>query len=253
MLNGVEELSLEELEKLFDDDGTQDPPPANGTAETDASSVGDGTNSGNGQETGSNDTKKDATKAFAKRLKESTEKAVNEEREAIAKSMGYNSYAEMVEKREKELIESKGLDPDEVAPVVSELLEQRLANDPRMKELETLRRKQVEEFGKKELAEITELTGGEITKLSQLPREVIDLWKQKGSLKSAYMELEGEKLITKIRSEQSKGSTSHLNGLSGGAGIPNDKRPLTKDEKEIWKLFNPSITEEELNKKLVDN
>ena len=102
------------------------------------------------------------------------------------------------------------------------------------------------------MAEITTLTGGEITKLSQLPKEVIDLWKKKGSLKSAYMELEGEKLISKIRGEQSKGSTSHLANPGGTSGIPDNKRFLTAEEKQLWKLFRPSITEEELNKKMID-
>lgn len=240
---GVEDLSLEELDKLFDDNGTQETPPAKDTANPEASPT-DGTEG--------TVKKEDYTKAFAKRLKESTDKAVLNEREAIAKSMGYTSYDEMIKSREKKLMEDKGLDPEQVSPVVEELVNQRLNNDPRMKELELLRRKQVEEFGKKELAEITQLTGGEITSLSQLPREVIDLWKQKGSLKSAYMEVEGEKLITKIRGEQSKGTTSHLNGLQGGAGLPTNKRPLTSEEKQIWKLFNPKISDEELNKKTVE-
>lgn len=242
---GVEDLSLQELEDLFKDDGTQDPPPAEGTTPPENTPTeGEGTEGTTGS--------KDETKAFAKRLKESTEKAVNAEREAIAKSMGYASYSEMQQKRERELMEQKGLDPDQVAPVVEELLNQRMNNDPRLKELEVLRRKQIEEFGKTELAEITKLTNGEITQLSQIPREVIDLWKKKGSLKSAYIELEGEKLITKYKGEQSKGSTSHMNTLSGGAGSPSNKRPLTAEEKDIWKLFNPNITDEELNKKTID-
>lgn len=241
---GVEDLSLEELDKLFNDNGTQDPPPAKETDIPDASP--------NDTDDKQSDDKKEATKAFAKRLKESTDKAVTNERETIAKTMGYSSYEEMIKEREKKLIEEKGLDPVQVAPVVEELVKQRLNEDPRMKELEKLRHQQIEEFGKRELAEITKLTGGEITALSQLPREVIDLWKQKGSLKSAYMELEGEKLITRIRSEQSKGSTSHLNNPSGTSNIPSNKRLLTAEEKQLWKLFRPNISDEELNKKTID-
>ena len=244
MLNelGVEDLSLQELENLFNDDGTQETPPATETDNPVTSTEGET----------EVDTKKEETKAFAKRLKESTDKAVTAEREAIAKTMGFASYDEMVKSRQNKLIEEQGLDPEQVSPVVEELVKQRLNDDPRMKELETYRRQRIEEFGKRELAEITSLTGGEITKLSQLPREVIDLWKTEGSLKSAYMKLEGEKLINKIRSEQSKGSTSHLNSPSGTTGTPDNKRPLTAEEKELWKFFNPSMTEEELNKKTVD-
>ena len=239
---GVEDLSLEELENLFNDNGTQETPPADNTDIPEASPNNSVDNT---------ESKTEVTKAFAKRLKESTDKAVTNEREAIAKTMGFLSYDDMLKSREKKFIEDKGLDPAQVSPVVEELVNQRLNEDPRMKELETYRRQRIEEFGKRELAEITKLTGGEITKLSQLPREVIDLWKTKGSLKSAYMELEGEKLINKIRSEQSKGSTSHLNSPSGVNGIPDNTRLLTAEEKQLWKLFRPNMTDEELNKKTI--
>lgn len=246
MLNdlGVENLSLDDLTELFNsDEGTQDPPPATEVIPPVTPT-----------EEPSNDeaSKKEQTKAFAKRLKESTDKAIANEREAIAKSMGFNSYEEMIKSKEQKLIEDAGLDPEQVSPVVEELVKRKLNDDPRMKELELLRRQQIEEFGKRELAEITKLTGGEITSLTQLPREVIVLWKQKGSLKSAYMELEGEKLINKIRSEQSKGSTGHLANLGGTTGANENKRPLTAEEKEIWKLFRPSMTQKELDEKTIN-
>jgi hypothetical protein len=239
---GVEDLSLQELDELFNDDGTQETPPVTETVQPE-------TSTGESQQ---DDTKKeDTTKAFAKRLKESTEKAINAEREAIAKSMGYASYSEMQQKRERELMEKEGLDPEQVAPVVEELVKQRLNNDPRMKELELLRRQQIEEFGKKELAEITKLTGGEITSLAQLSPEVKAAWAKKGSLTAAYMELEGANLVRGIRSEQSKGSTSHLNNPSGGTNVPSGERHLTEEEKQYWRVFHPHMTEEELNKKTV--
>jgi len=186
-------------------------------------------------------------------LRESTDKARQEERDSIAKSLGYSSYDELVKSRENKLLEDKGLDPEQVSPAIEEIVKKRLDEDPRMKELEELRKEKIKEFGKKELAEITALTGGEITRLEQLPKEVLDLWKTEGSLKSAYMKLEGEKLITKIRSEQSKGSTSHLQSPSGSTNtLPTDKRPLSEEEKQIYKFFNPNITDEELSKKLYD-
>ena len=75
----------------------------------------------------------------------------------------------------------------------------------------------------------------------------------KGSLKAAYLELEGEKLITRIRSEQSKGSTGHLQNPSGGTPCQNTKRLLTDKEKAVWKQFHPHMTDDELNKMTVDN
>lgn len=236
---GAKSFSYEELDKLFSTEDTQESPTADTetqlTTETQPES----------------ETNVETTKAFAKRLSEKTEQVRNEERESIAKSLGYESYEDMMKKREAKTIEDKGFDPEEISPLVEELVQNRLNNDPRMKELEKLRAQQVEEFGKKELAEITKLTDGEITSLEQLPSEVLELWKKKGSLKSAYIELEGEKLIMKARSAQSKGSTSHLANPSGVVTPPSNMRPLTAEEKEIWKFFNPSITDEELNKKTV--
>lgn len=238
---GANEYSLEELEELFKED-TQPTTPAANEDTTEP------------QNTDGKDEKPavDTTKAFATRLKESTDKAKREERESIAKSLGYESYDAMVKTRESKLLEDKGLDPAQVTPIVEQLVKQRLDNDPRMLELDELRKKQIAEFGKKELAEITKLTNGEITKLSQLPSNVIELWKTKGSLKSAYMEIEGEKLITKMRSAQSKGSTDHLTNLSGTSGNNLNTRPLTNDEKQAWKLFNPNMSDEELNKKFTN-
>ena len=237
---GVEDFSLSDLEELFNEESTQETPPADDTVQTETSTEADDTNG-----TKSSESKKEESKAFAKRLN----KKLQEEREAIAKTMGFNSYDEMLKDRDRKLIEDKGLNPEEVAPLLDELVNKKLNADPRMKELEQLRRRQIEEFGKKELAEITKLTNGEITELEQLPKEVLGLWKTKGSLKSAYLELEGEKLINKIRGEQTKGSTSHMQSMDGNKGKSTNSRPLTDEEKQIYKLFIPKITDEELNKK----
>ena len=234
---GAKSFSYEELDKLFSTEDTQESP----TAETETQLTT--------EPQPETETNVETTKAFAKRLSEKTEQVRNEERQSIAKSLGYESYEDMMKKREMKTIEDKGFDPEEITPLVEELVQNRLNNDPRMKELEQLRAQQVQEFGKRELAEITKLTDGEITSLEQLPPEVLELWKKKGSLKSAYIELEGEKLIMKARSAQSKGSTSHLANASGVVTPPSNTRPLTAEEKEIWRFFNPGITEEELNKK----
>lgn len=242
--NGANFFTAEDLEALFHDEEAQATPPA----EEKETSTEDTGNDDAGKQSSSVET----TKAFASRLKESTDKARREEREAIAKTLGYDSYEALVKEKESKVITDKGLDPSVVTPVVEELVKQRIDNDPRMKELEGYRKKQVLDFGKKELAEITALTGGEITSLAQLSREVLDLWAKKGSLKSAFLELEGEKLITKVRGEQSKGSTAHMSNPDGSAPANTAKRHLTAEEKKTWKFFNPSMTDEELDKKMID-
>jgi hypothetical protein len=237
---GANEFTIEELEELFNDTIQSTTPATETNTEAQESDDGDDKST------------VENTKAFAHRLKQSTDKARKEERESIAKSLGYESYDDMLNKREAKTLEDKGLDPDEVKPVVDELVKQRLATDPRMAELEEFRKQKIVDFGTKELAEITKLTNGKITEFSQLPKEVLNLWVQRGSLKSAYLELEGEKLIMEARSGTSKGSTDHMQSMSGGAPTNNNQRHLTEQEKAMWKYFNPGISDEELNKKLVD-
>ena len=240
---GANEFTIEELEELFNDDTPQTTPAAE--TETEAQD-------GNNDAETSKSNNVETTKAFATRLKESTDKARKEERDAIAKQLGYDSYDDMQNKRMKEQLENKGLDPDEVTPIVEEIVKERLESDPRMQELESYRMQQKKEFVKKELAEITKLTGGEITSLAQLSKAVVERWAQTGSLKSAFLELEGENLINRVRNEQNRGSTSHMNFPGSGSPSNSKQRPLTDKEKEMWRYFNPGISEEELNKKLTD-
>ena len=244
LTEGVNEFTAAELEELFSDEIQSDTPPTEQAADPQKD-----TEVADNEQTA---TDVDKTKAFAKRLKESTDKVRREEREAIAKSLGFASFEELQKSRETKVLEEKGLDPEQAADAIDELVKKRIENDPRMKELDELKRQRVKEFGERELAEISKLTNGEITKFSQLSKEVIDLWTNKGSLKSACMELEGEKLINKIRSEQSKGSTAHLANPSGGKSN-STKRHVTEQERKIWKQFNPHMTNEESDKVTVYN
>lgn len=198
------------------------------------------------------------TQAFARRLKEETAKARSKEREEIAKSLGYETYAELQKARETTIIEDSGYDPERISPVVEKIVQKRLSEDPRLKELDGYRQKQIETWAQKEVAELDELTGGKITKLEDIPKDVIELWKTKGSLKAAYIELQGEALIREARlsaaREQSKTSTSHLKSPTGEPIVDasQNKRALTPKEREIYKMFNPNVTDEQLSKMLKD-
>ena len=249
LINGANSFTLEELEALFNDGAAQETPPADGNTDTNTQETGD--NKGT-EDTGNTQNNVDTTKAFAKRLKESTDKAVAAERENIAKSLGYSSYEELQKTREKKVFEDNGLDQSVVSPVIEELVKQRIDNDPRMKELEGYRNQQVKEFGRKELAELKELTGGKIVSMAQLSRDVLDEWAKSGSLVDAYMKLEGRNLVRSMRNEQSKGTTDHLQNPSGSNGVPSGKRLLTDEEKRVWKMFNPKMSDDELNKKMID-
>ena len=229
-----------------------DTPPA---AQPDAGANGDGQQAQNPEQ------KPDVTEtqAFAHRLKEATTKARNEERDNIAKELGYESYAALQKAREKSMLEERGLNPEEVTPVVEELVNKRLQEDPRLQELDALRQQRMQEWAKTELAELSQLTGGRVSKLDDIPKPVLELWKKKGSLKAAYIELEGEKLIREMRAgvagEQSKGTTRHMQSPQG-APTPSgneNTRPLTQQEKDIYRLFNPNVTDEQLSKMRKNN
>lgn len=250
--DGANEYTAEEIEALFSEESQQETPPVN-EEPTDAQS------DDNQAESKDDDTKEkskedkvDTTKAFAHRLKESTEKARREEREAIAKQLGFDSYEALQKDKENQILKDKGFDPEVAGSTIDELVKNRIDNDPRMAELEELRRNKVMEFGKKELAEISKLTDGQINKFEQLPQEVIELWKKTGSLKQSYLALEGDKLVTKLKSEKSKGSTDHMNTPANNSTVSDSqKRPLTAKERRMWKTFMPNISDEELDKKRV--
>lgn len=244
------EFTIEDIENFLNGGGT-DTSSVEGKENSQVAQP-NGTDS-NVDDTDTDDTKNE-TQAFAHRLK----KAVAKERESIAKSLGYESYAQMQKSREEDMLKEKGLDPEDVSPVVEQLVNKRLAEDPRLQELEGYRQQKVNEWAKKELTELSELTNGKVTKLEDVPKNVLELWKTKGSLKAAYLELEGETLIREMRtgiaSGQSKGSTGHLQSPKGTPANNNsNKRPFTQQEKDVYRLFNPGVTDEELNKMYKEN
>jgi uncharacterized protein (UPF0332 family) len=257
---GANEITIKDIEDFLNGDGVATPATVTTEESSPATQPGTGTDSGtdpvSAQTAQTNVTE---TQAFAHRLKEATNKVRNEERESIAKSLGYESYADMQAKREAKLLEEKGLDPDDVSPVVEQIVQQRIAENPLMKELDRYRQEKVNEWAKKELAELGELTEGKISKLEDVPKDVIELWKTKGSLKAAYLELHGEELIRKMRtsvaSGQNRSTTSHMNSPQGNHNPPSgsNKRPFTQKERDVYKLFNPGVTDEQLSKMYKEN
>lgn len=242
MSKGANEFSMEELEELFKEEG-QETPPAEGNKNPPETPPNEPTKT----ETDAEDVTK--TQAFARRLKEEKEKALKEAKQEIAASLGYASYEELQKSKEKKMLEEQGLDPEQVSPIVEKLVEERLSKDPRMQELEELRKAKVNEFASKELKEINDLVGTNYTSVNDIPKDVIEDWRKTGSLKKSYIALHGEELILKAKSAASKGTTSHLQTPGGSLGVPTNRRPLNEEERAVWRLFNPNITDEELNKK----
>jgi len=242
-MNGAKEITVEDIENFLNSEEAV-PPAAN---EDDKNSQNDKTEA----EIKAAE-EKTQTQAFAHRLKEATEKVRNEERAAMAKRLGYDNYESFTKEFESNLLKEKGLDETEVGPIIETIVNKRLEDDPRLKELEAYKRERVNEWAKKELTELKELSGGKITKLEDVPKDVIELWKKKGSLKTAFLELQGEALIKEARnsavSEQNKSSTSHLNNPAGNPTTKIEQRPYTQEEKDLYKYFNPEATDEQLSK-----
>jgi len=248
-MNGAKEITVEDIENFLNSEDVV--PPATNVDDTNSQS--DKTEA---EIKAAEEKSQNQTQAFAHRLKEATEKVRNEERNAIAKRLGYDDYESFTKAFESNLLKEKGLDETEIKPIIDTIVNKRLEDDPRLKELEAYKRERVNEWAKKELAEIKELSGGKITKLEDVPKDVIELWKKKGSLKGAFLELQGEALIKEARkgiiSEQNKSSTSHLNNPAGNPTTKIEQRPYTQQEKDLYKLFNPEVTDEQLSK-LVKN
>lgn len=241
---GELDFSLEELESLFSEESAESQPQSDESDSAQAQGVGKEHVTLDNMET---------SKVFSQRLKAHAAKEVAAERERIAKDLGYESYEDMQKHRESKILEDSGLNPNDVSPVVDKIVEERLKNDPRMKELASYRERQMQEFAKKELEELKQLTNGAITSMDQIPKDVLEDWQKTGSLKKSYISLHGEELILKARTQAPKASTSHLQSPGGTPPQSSGTRPLTEEERRIWKMFNPKITDEELNQKTIKN
>ena len=252
---GANEISIKDIEDFLNGDGAVTPAAEEPAAQTSGGTEENPPAAQPGE--GSEEPVVTETQAFARRLREATGKARNDERESIAKSFGYASYADMVKAREADMLKDKGLDPEDISPVVEQLVEQRIAADSRLQELEAYRQERVAAWAKQELADLKTLTGGKIASLEDVPKDVLEEWKSEGSLKKAYLKLHGETLISEIRtagvSEQSRGSTGHLASPAGApAASDKSKRPLTEEERRVYRLFNPGVSEEQLSKMTKD-
>jgi len=216
---GANDSSLKALEALLNEDEGQATPPATPEATPGATPAPTAPAAPAQGATTPEPAKESETQAFARRLKEATEKAKAEEREKIAKSLGKQSYAELLAERERKAVEEKGLDPEAFKPLFEKMYEDRIQADPRFKELDEYKAAKAKEWGEAQIAELSKLTGGKITKLEQLDEATLKRGQAEGSFVSAYMALHGAKLLEEVRvskaAEQQKNSTQHLVSPTG--------------------------------------
>ena len=189
--------------------------------------------------------KADLTAAMTKRINEVKTKTEAEVRDKIAKDLGFENFTELQKAKDKKLITEAGYDPAELEKIISPLLEQRLASDPRMQKLQALEQQEQQAYISTELAEIEKLTGLKVTQ-ADLSKETLDLWQKGVKLSQAYIAANP----TKIISANTKGTTTHL---STGAGTgPVKSRGMTAEEKALYRSIYGDISDEALNKKTLE-
>jgi hypothetical protein len=191
------------------------------------------------------------TKAVSERINTVRKKTESETQDKVAKELGYENYADLQKANEKKLLKDAGLDEEDITGVVNKLVEQRIANDPRFKKIEELEAIERNNFVTSQLKEINKITGNNYTSVDQLPKETLEMWEKIGNLTQAYYATQGAQLFNKGQSINKKGSLSHLADGNNGPSS-SKKRPLTDEEKAIYRMVNPDLTEEELAKKTRD-
>lgn len=201
------------------------------------------------QNTSNGNEPSEETKAVSERINIVKRKTQTETRDEVAKEFGYANYAEMQKAKEKQMLRDKGLDEEETAALVEQLVEKRFANDPRFKRLEEIEANEKTNFVNAQLKEINKLTGDNFTDVKDLPDDTLKLWEKTGNLKQAYLATHGEELLNKRAAGRASGSLEHL-GTASMTGNSTKTRGLSDEEKSIWKsVLGDYITDDELNKK----
>ena len=192
--------------------------------------------------------KLELTQAMTKRINEVKSKTEKETLERVAKDLGYESYVAMKKVGEADLIKKQGFNPEDIEKVVEPLVQQRLANDPRLKKLEALEQRERDEYVQSQLAAINTATGQNLT-AKDLSKETLELFAKGVGLEQAYYAVNGKEIIAKNKSQINNGTMDHLGTGSSGQGVKT--RKLTEEEKDMYRSIAPHLTEDELNKKTV--
>lgn len=193
---------------------------------------------------------KETTEGVAKRINEVRRKTENDTKNSIAKDFGFDSYDEFLKAKDKQTMEKAGLDED-TQTLIDKLVDEKIARDPRIKRLEEIENKEKEKFVEKQLSEINKL-GYNFKDISQLPKDTLDMWEKIGDLKKAFVATNADEILSKKQTNNfDKGSTNHLASPSGANSVKT--RGLTEEEKNVWRMVFPEMSDEELNKKTIED
>lgn len=193
----------------------------------------------------------DPTKNYSDRLKKDREKIRNEERDNLAKELGYENYEKFREAHVDNSLLDKGLDPDTVKPLLKDLIK----NDPEY--VEAMRFKAEKEelekdvWAKDQIKALNDKFGLNLQSISDLDEDTVKLWNNGVSLDKAYAANHYEDLekssLRKLK-EQDSGK-SHLKNVDGST-VESDEVVVTDEIYRQFKAFNPDVTREDVKKYL---
>lgn len=193
----------------------------------------------------------DPTKNYSDRLKKDREKIRNEERDNLAKELGYENYEKFREAHVDNSLLDKGLDPDTVKPLLKDLIK----NDPEY--VEAMRFKAEKEeleknvWAKDQIKALNDKFGLNLQSISDLDEDTVKMWNNGVSLDKAYAANHYEDLekssLRKLK-EQDSGK-SHLKNVDGST-LESDEVVVTDEIYRQFKAFNPDVTREDVKKYL---
>ena len=188
------------------------------------------------------------TQAFARRLKEATEKARADEREQIAHSYGYDSWAEYNKAQTDSKLLDKGLDPDTVRPVLKDLIK----NDPDyiegMKYREEKMKEEANIWAKEELNRLNKRFGLNIASVDDLDEATIKNWNNGMPLEKAYVSEHFDELRKKTieATKTSIGSGKEHLTETQSSTPPSSQPSITDREMAMFRALNPYKSDDEI-------
>ncbi len=187
-------------------------------------------------------------KAYAERLNKDRERIRSEERERIAQDFGYDSWEEYRDAQTNNKLLDKGLDPDEVRPVLKELIK----SDPEY--LEAMEYKKKEEtmrakmWGEEEVRKLNSKFGTNFASVDDLDSETVKLFNQGVPLDKAYASQHYEELqesaVKKAKINTGKEHFKETNGFTPSS--TETRATVTEAEFKKFKSINPYATDEEI-------
>ena len=189
----------------------------------------------------------DATKAFSKRLKEETIKIREEERANLAKTLGYETYDDMVKHQPDNKLLQDGYDPETIRPILNDLLKTTPEYQEAMQYKKEKEELEKELFASDSIKMLNSTFGTTFTSINDLDKDTIDLWNKGVPLDRAYAASNYKTLTKPTPQPKQQTGKEHMQPVEKGA-TKSDVRVATEDDIRRFRIFNPSATVEEINK-----